>query len=209
MNIYFRYYWSLAVIILFTQCNNSPYSSRENFKPKFPQQDFIADTSSEPVYDENAIVDESDYNIFSKTGFGAFSIAYPKNWTLVENPNKYICATFTEINSEYEFKNNINIIVSNNAKSVDALFTQKSEKQMREVFPDYMIKSKTRTEFKNRECLMILSEFTSNETPVIQQQFFFKSSDNAAYVLTFTYRSISHEGEKETINQIINSFKFK
>lgn len=80
---------------------------------------------------------------------------------------------------------------------------------MREVFPDYMIKSKTRTEFKNRECLMILSEFTSNETPVIQQQFFFKSSDNAAYVLTFTYRSISHEGEKETINQIINSFKFK
>lgn len=209
MNIYFKDYWLLTIIILFTQCNNSPNSSKENFKPKFPQQDFIADTSTEPIYNEKVIINETDYNTFSKTGFGAFSIAYPQNWSLTENPNKYICAAFTEINSKYEFKNNFNIIVSNNTKSVDALFTRKSEQQMREVFSDYKIKSKTRVEFKNRECLIILSEFTSNETPVIQQQFFFKSNDSTAYIVTFTYRSTSYEEEKETINQIINSFKFK
>ena len=53
-HIYFKDYWLLTIIILFTQCNNSPNSSKENFKPKFPQQDFIADTSTEPIYNEKA-----------------------------------------------------------------------------------------------------------------------------------------------------------
>lgn len=153
-------------------------------------------------------IDSEQYNIYYKTGFGAFSIAYPKGWELIENPENNVSAIMMEEEQGNKFRNSLNIIVSNNARNLDAALTDRSEYEMKEVFPDYTVLSKSITKLTDRNCLELLTSCTMYGYPVMQNQYIFKKGDNIMYTLTFTISKGEYMQKSNMIKEIINSVNF-
>lgn len=188
---------TILTLLTFTQCDYKPSS----------QESTEITTQSEDFTEEKPLLDTKKYKIYSDSGLGAFTIAYPKKWEVMEKPKTQISAIMMEPDNGSAFRNNLNIIVALKGEKLSTAFTNKSENQMRQVFPDYKILFKGMIKLRGKNCLELLTSCTMQGYPVIQNQYIFKKG-SVAYVISFTISKDRYNQEKETIKDIINSITF-
>jgi len=191
-------------MFIFTQCD---YKSFNQKNTEITTQSKEAEPESEDFTEEKPLLDTKEYKTYSVLGLGAFTIAYPKKWEVMERPNAQVSAIMIEPENGDKFRNNLNIIVTLRGEDLSSAFTDNSERQMRQVFPDYKILSKEMTKLRGKKCLELLTSCTMQGYPVIQNQYIFKKG-NIAYIISFTISKDRYNQEKNTIKDIINSITF-
>lgn len=193
---------TILTMLVFTQCDYKPSNQKNTetiIQPEEPEpEDFT---------EEKPVLDTKKYKIYSASGLGTFTIAYPKKWEVMERPNAQVSAIMIEPENGDKFRNNLNIIVALRGEDLSSAFTDNSERQMRQVFSDYKILSKEMTKLRGKKCLELLTSCTMQGYPVIQNQYIFKKG-SIAYIISFTISNDRYNQEKDTIKDIINSITF-
>lgn len=193
---------TVLTMLTFTQCD---------YKPSNQKNAVIINQSEEPEQEDfteaKTVLDTKKYNTYTVSGLGAFTIAYPKKWQILEKPTAKVSVVMIEPENGDKFRNNLNIIVTLRGEKLSSAFTDESERQMGQVFPDYKILSKKMTKLRGKNCVELLTSCTMEDYPVIQNQYIFKKG-NIAYLISFTISKDRYEQEKNTIKDIINSITF-
>lgn len=196
----------LIIIILtmltFIQCDYKPSNQKNT---TITNQSEALELEGFP--EEKPVLDTKKYKTYTVSGLGTFSIAYPKKWQVLEKPTAKVSVVMIEAENGDQFRNNLNIIVTLRGVKLSSAFTDDSERQMKQVFPDYKILSKEMTKLRGKNCLRLLTSCTMEGYPVIQDQYIFKK-ENIAYLMSFTISKDRYEQEKNTIKDIINSITF-
>lgn len=160
---------TILTMLVFTQCDYKPSNQKNTetiIQPEEPEpEDFT---------EEKPVLDTKKYKTYSVSGLGTFTIAYPKKWEVMERPNAQVSVIMIEPENGDKFRNNLNIIVALRGEDLSSAFTDNSERQMRQVFPDYKILSKEITKLRGKKCLELLTSCTMQGYPVIQNQYIFK-----------------------------------
>lgn len=193
---------TVLTMFTFTQCDYKP-SNQKNAEITTQQEE----PEPEDFTEDKPVLDTKKYKTYSVSGLGTFTIAYPKKWEVMERPNPQVSAIMIEPENGDKFRNNLNIIVALRGEDLSSAFTDNSEKQMRQVFPDYKILSKGMTKLRGKKCLELLTSCTMQGYPVIQNQYIFKK-ENIAYIISFTISEDRYNQEKDTVKDIINSITF-
>lgn len=193
---------TILTILTFIQCDYKPSNQKNttitNQSEALEPEDFP---------EEKPVLDTKKYKTYTVSGLGTFTIAYPKKWQVLEKPTAKVSVVMIEAENGDQFRNNLNIIVTLRGEKLSSAFTDDSERQMKQVFPDYKILSKEMTKLRGKNCLRLLTSCTMEGYPVIQDQYIFKK-ENIAYLMSFTISKDRYEQEKNTIKDIINSITF-
>lgn len=193
---------TVLIMFTFTQCDYKP-SNQKN--AEITTQ--LEEPEPEDFTEDKPVLDTKKYKTYSVSGLGTFTIAYPKEWKVMERPNPQVSAIMIEPENEDKFRNNLNIIVALRGEGLSSAFTDNSERQMKQVFPDYKILSKEITKLRGKKCLELLTSCTMQGYPVIQNQYILKK-ESIAYIISFTISKDRYNQEKDTIKDIINSITF-
>lgn len=192
----------ILTILTFIQCDYKPSNQKNttitNQSEALEPEDFS---------EEKPVLDTKKYKTYTVSGLGTFTIAYPKKWQVLEKPTAKVSVVMIEAENGDQFRNNLNIIVTLRGVKLSSAFTDDSERQMKQVFPDYKILSKEMTKLRGKNCLRLLTSCTMEGYPVIQDQYIFKK-ENIGYLMSFTISKDRYEQEKNTIKDIINSITF-
>ena len=193
---------TVLIMLTFTQCDYKP-SNQGNGEITNQEEEL----EPEDFTEEKPILETKKYKIYSVSGLGTFTIAYPKKWEVMERPSEQVSAVMIEPANGDNFRNNMNIIVALKSENLSFASTDNSERQMKQVFSDYKILSKEMIKLRGKSCLELLTSCTMGGYSVIQNQYIFKKG-NIAYVISFTISKDRYNQEKGTIKDIINSITF-
>lgn len=142
-----------------------------------------------------------------------FSIKYPSSWQIVQEENQATNNTAVSLQimekqkNEYDFRPNINIIVSNKKWSEStAYLTEQTSHNNRIAIPDY----KQLAIFNNAslgKCKgsLLWYSFTIQGYYLRGSQYIVKKSDNTTFIITATMDSDKYNEQTKTIHDILES----
>jgi hypothetical protein len=154
-------------------------------------------------------VTENKVKTYTKSGVGSFSINYPQDWEIMDNPNSMVCVFVRAPDrNNSESKANFNIIVSNDTTSLEIKF-YRAQKQVKGFMPEYSLLEKTDISIDGIRGIKALSKSKMQDTNIKTLTYQLKKSDNTIYTVTFTVQSAHYDEYITIFEQIIQSFKTK
>jgi hypothetical protein len=162
---------------------------------------------TDKVQKPDAIDDNARMKTYTKSGVGSFSINYPRDWEIIENPNSIACVFVRapKINGS-ESKANFNIIVSNDAISLETKFS-KAQEQCKNFMPEYSLLQKNYVTVDGMQCIQTLSKSKIQDVNINTVGYQFKKSDNTVYTVVFTVHAQNYSEYVTVFDEIIKSFK--
>jgi len=148
---------------------------------------------------------------FTYHGQGVFSISYPSNWEVRENPQEKVrVLILAPIQSGSNFRTNLNVISSiNSSESLERLFQiqQNVYNSNKQIFNDYKLERKEDVVINNIHGIKITASYGLQGVKVRGIQYILKKADNTQYTITFTIGLSSYERDIKIVENIIQSFK--
>lgn len=147
------------------------------------------------------------YKEYEKQGYGAFSILYPHDWELIEDPNQYV-SLFVRSKKEgqSQLEANFNIIISSNRNSLEDMFNT-TQKQLRENIPEYDLLTKEYIKVAGMDCIRTEANARMQGIFIRSLGYQLKKKDDTLYTITFIVEENRFKQYNEVFKNIINSFK--
>lgn len=202
-------FWKDNFIICLTVITNDGLNEKFN---KFTNSFKSIKSSFNSVKADVEIVKPS-VNLEKQYSNKYFQIKYPSSWQIVQDDNQVtnntsISVQIMEIQkNEYDFRPNINIIVSEKKWNVPTSFLAKQTiSQSRKLIDNYQLISQRDDVILNR-CKGTTIEYTVNIQGYALHglQYIIKKSDNTTFTITGTMDASNYEKQKIIIDEIINS----
>jgi hypothetical protein len=155
----------------------------------------------------DAATNKVNTKTYTKRGSGAFSINYPHDWEIMENPNSVVCVFVRAPGKNNgESKANFNIIVSNDKASLDTKF-EAAQKQCEQFMPEYSLLKKDYINIDGMQGIKALAKSKMQGVNIRTLIYQLKKSDDTVYTVTFTVQSANYDEYVTIFEQIIQSFK--
>ena len=157
---------------------------------------------------QNMSGSRDNFKTYSYHGAGAFSISYPANWEITENPyemvKESILAPLTDGNN---FRTNLNVVSSKKSDSVEKIFQVEQDviSRNRQIFNNYKLISKEEVSINGIRGLKVTATWSNSGVNVKGIQYILKKVDNTTYTITFTI--IGQSIYERDVENIIQSFK--
>ncbi len=150
---------------------------------------------------------ESRYmKTYTKHGFGAFTISYPQDWELTENPNTVVCLFVRVPIQGNSPKVNYNIIISEDKEDLETKFNR-AQKQCKEHIPEYQLLEKEQIMFHGFKGIKGSAKSRMQGVNLRTIIYQLKNSNNITYTITFTVQTEYYNDYIHIFDEIINSFK--
>lgn len=174
----------------------------------------IACNNDKPVIDNKAITYIPLKKLYSNE---YFSIKYPTSWQIVQDDNKVTNKTAISVQimekqkNDYDFRPNINIIVSANkrkesAKELADITISKNKQAM----PKYqLLNENDNIQICNHQGCKIEQQFIIQDYKLRNIQYIVKKKDNTTYTITVSMDANKYSTQISILNSIINSLVIK
>jgi len=149
------------------------------------------------------------YVRFTKDGTGAFSLSYPQTWSIGENSNPSVSVILVEPERDANFLTNLNVVVVSASQSIDEVFSQMTEDQMKEGMPaDYRLIAKSKEKVNGKDCVKLVAAYSMPGNTIRQIQYIVVKEAASLYFITFSMDADRYQLEQSTMEKIMNSLEF-
>lgn len=145
-----------------------------------------------------------------------FSLRYPSSWQVVQDDNNATATTVISLQimqkqmNDYDFRPNINIIVSNTKWAEPTSYlAQQTSQNNRKVVSTYKQLSISDTEISGCKGSLLSSSMYLQGYSMRSDQYIVKKSDNTTYIITATTDLNKYQAQMAIINEILKSLVIK
>ena len=165
---------------------------------------FIDESLSQSLKSNTATIKMKTY---TKYGLEGFSILYPNDWGVIENPNPTTSVFISAPQGSYRhLPANFNVIISTDVTSLERKF-EATQAQLKQHVNNYNLLSKEYVEIEGLDAIRTDARCSFDGIFMRSIGYQFKKEDNTVYTITFTIHTQAIEEYYPLINQIINTFK--
>lgn len=170
--------------------------------------------NSNPAIENKATIDIPLEKLYSNE---YFSIKFPTSWQVIKDDNKVTNCTSISVqimekkNNDYDFRPNINIIVSGKKRLESAeTLANITISQNRQAIPSYQLLCKDNSvALSHCQGCRIEQQFSIQNYKLRNIQYIVKNPDNIAYTITATMDASKYSTQVHILKQIINSLIIK
>jgi len=191
---FIQFLFVFPLIVFFLSCKDNA----SNKQMKGETKTFVA---SLPV--------PEGYARFTKDGTGAFSLSYPQTWSIGKNSNPSVSVILIEPERDANFLTNLNVVVVSASQSIDEVYSQMTEDQMKEGMPaDYRLIAKSKEKVNGKDCVKLVAAYSIPGNTIRQIQYIVVKEAASLYFITFSMDANRYEVEQSTMQKIMNSLEF-